>query len=147
VETRSRTKPRTAKTAVPAARKPKLASAELAFRKAATPSAEKVLHVRDIRHRLGLSRKLFSRLSGYSERAVAEWEAGKPMSTASIQRLNELARLEDGLNRVMKRGFIPDWLQAPNGAFSGLKPLEVVERGEIDRLWGMIFRLESGTPS
>ena len=35
------------------------------------------------------------------------------------------------------------WLDAPNPAFDGLKPLEVIERGEIDRLWNMIFYLES----
>jgi hypothetical protein len=29
-------------------------------------------------------------------------------------------------------------------AFGELKPLEVIERGEIDRLWNMIFYLESG---
>ena len=38
-------------------------------------------------------------------------------------------------------------LEAPNPAFGGLKPLEVIERGEIDRLWNMIFYLESGVAS
>jgi hypothetical protein len=38
-------------------------------------------------------------------------------------------------------------LDTPNDAFGGLKPLEVIERGEIDRLWNMIFYLESGVPS
>ena len=42
---------------------------------------------------------------------------------------------------------IPQWLDAPNDAFDGLKPLEVIERGEIDRLWNMIFYLESGVAS
>ena len=39
------------------------------------------------------------------------------------------------------------WLDTPNDAFDGLKPLEVIERGEIDRLWNMIFYLESGVTS
>ena len=34
--------------------------------------------------------------------------------------------------------------QESGRAFDGLKPLEVIERGEIDRLWNMIFYLESG---
>ena len=42
---------------------------------------------------------------------------------------------------------IPGWLNSPNRAFDGLKPIEVIERGEIDRLWDMIFYLESGIPS
>ncbi len=29
-------------------------------------------------------------------------------------------------------------------AFDGLKPLEVIEGGEIDRLWEMMYRLKSG---
>lgn len=34
----------------------------------------------------------------------------------------------------------------PNDAFDGLKPLETIERGEIDRLWDMAYRLRSGMP-
>ena len=41
----------------------------------------------------------------------------------------------------------PAWLDAPNPAFEGLKPLEVIERGQVDRLWQMVFLVESGTPS
>jgi hypothetical protein len=33
-----------------------------------------------------------------------------------------------------------------NHAFGGLKPLEVIERGEIDRLWNMVYELRSGMP-
>jgi hypothetical protein len=36
------------------------------------------------------------------------------------------------------------WLDTPNDAFSGLKPLDLIERGEMDRLWRMIFEVESG---
>jgi hypothetical protein len=42
---------------------------------------------------------------------------------------------------------IPTWIDTPNEAFDSLKPLEVIERGEIDRLWNMIFYLESGVPT
>ncbi len=48
---------------------------------------------------------------------------------------------------VVKPEAIPEWLETPNAAFEGLKPLEVIERGEIDRLWNMIFYLESGVAS
>jgi len=34
----------------------------------------------------------------------------------------------------------------PTDAFDGLKPLEVIERGEVDRLWRMIYLLEAGLP-
>ena len=47
----------------------------------------------------------------------------------------------------MSPDFIDEWMETPNQAFGGLKPLEVWERGEEDRIWGMIFYLESGVPS
>ena len=31
-------------------------------------------------------------------------------------------------------------------AFAGLKPVEVIERGESDRLWEMVYYLRSGVP-
>jgi transcriptional regulator with XRE-family HTH domain len=100
-----------------------------------------------VRGRLGLSRKLFSRLAGFSERAIADWEGGKPVSEPGLRRIRELARFRDRLAEVVAADAIPAWLDAPNEAFDGLKPLEVIERGEIDRLWNMIFYLESGVAS
>jgi hypothetical protein len=47
----------------------------------------------------------------------------------------------------MKPKFILQWLHNPNEAFDGLKPLEVIARGQIDRIWRMIFYLESGMPT
>jgi hypothetical protein len=42
---------------------------------------------------------------------------------------------------------IASWLETPNPAFDGLTPLEVIERGQIDRIWRMVFELESGVPA
>jgi hypothetical protein len=56
-------------------------------------------------------------------------------------------RLRARLAKVMQPEFVAEWLLTPNDAFDGLKPLEVIERGEIDRLWDMIFYLESGVAS
>ncbi len=104
------------------------------------------LQIKVLRQNLKLNRQVFSRLVGYSERAIADWEAGNQVRGASRQRLTEIQRLQSALARVMKPEFVGTWLQSPNPAFGGLKPLEVVERGEMDRLWRMIFRLESGHP-
>ena len=59
---------------------------------------------------------------------------------------DELARLQRGLERVMKADLVPHWLQEPNGELAGLKPTEIVQRGEIDRIWRTIYQLESGVP-
>jgi transcriptional regulator with XRE-family HTH domain len=105
------------------------------------------LSVRTVRGRLGLSRKLFSRLAGFSERAIADWEGGKPVSEPGLRRIRELDRFRERLSEVVAVDAISAWLETPNEAFNGLKPLEVVERGEIDRLWNMIFYRESGVAS
>jgi len=102
--------------------------------------------VRTLREKLGLSRRLFSRLSQYSERAIAEWESGERLAAASKQRMQELGRLQRGLASVMDEDYLGEWLQTPNDAFDGLKPLEVIERGHIDRIWRMIYQMESGVP-
>ncbi len=100
-----------------------------------------------LRAKLGLPRKLFSRLTGFSERAIADWEKGKPISEPALRRIREVQRFHERLVEVVRPEAIPQWLDTPNPAFDGLKPLEVVERGEIDRLWNMIFYLESGVAS
>jgi hypothetical protein len=115
--------------------------------KSAALRPDQPLSVGTVRGRLGLSRKMFSRLAGFSERAIADWEGGKPVSEPGLRRIKELDRFRDRLSEVVAADAIPGWLDAPNEAFDGLKPLEVVERGEIDRLWNMIFYLESGVSS
>jgi transcriptional regulator with XRE-family HTH domain len=102
--------------------------------------------VGDVRGAFGLSRRVFARLTGYSERAIAAWEGGKELGEASRQRMLETRRLEKALARAMKPARAAAWLEEPNRAFRGFKPLEVIERGEIDRIWRMLFELESGTP-
>jgi transcriptional regulator with XRE-family HTH domain len=100
-----------------------------------------------LRAKLRLPRKTFSRLTGFSERAIADWEKGKRVTEPGLRRMREIERLQERLAEVVERESIPQWLETPNPAFDGLKPLEVIERGEIDRLWTMIFYLESGVAS
>jgi len=103
--------------------------------------------VRQTRHSLGVSRRVFSRLTGYSERSIAAWESGRSLSPKSRQRILEIQRLQKALANVIEADSIREWLDTPNPAFDGLKPLEVIERGEIDRIWRMVFLLDSGVPS
>jgi transcriptional regulator with XRE-family HTH domain len=116
-------------------------------KRSVTLHPEPPLSVGVVRGRLGVSRKLFSRLTGFSERAIADWEGGKAVSEPGLRRIKELERFRERLAEVVAADAIPAWLDTPNEAFGGLKPLEVIERGEIDRLWQMIFYLESGVAS
>jgi len=86
------------------------------------------------------------RLTGFSPRSVAKWSEGITPSPKQEKALVEIDRLLDGLSRVMQPAQIGQWLKSPNPAFDGSTPLQVVERGEIDRIWRMLYDLESGQP-
>lgn len=103
--------------------------------------------VAQLRVQLGLNRAHFSRLIGCSERALASWESEtlKPNQAADRQ-IVQLRRILEAAARVMQPKFVGRWLVAPNEAFGGLKPIEVIERGEVDRLWRALFAAESGMP-
>lgn len=100
-----------------------------------------------LRSRLGLKRETFARLLPVSTRSLASIERGQAPSETVARRLTEILRVVDALSEVVEEGVIGPWLLRPNEAFEGLKPIEVIERGQIDRIWQMIFLLRSGTPS
>jgi DNA-binding transcriptional regulator YiaG len=124
---------------------PTVRSSKAARALAQSPRSED--QVRTLREKLGVTQGTFARLSGCSVRAVAQWESGAAKGPMRSQRLSEIDRLQQALARVMRADFVGAWLLEPNDAFGGLKPLEVIERGEVDRIWRMIYELESGTPS
>jgi DNA-binding XRE family transcriptional regulator len=100
----------------------------------------------ELRERLNMTRERFGRLVNVSARAIAAAEL-KKQDVAKLKRpYAEVARLYHVLSEVIEKEEIGPWLETPNDAFGGLKPLEVVERGEIDRLWDMAYRLQSGMP-
>lgn len=86
------------------------------------------------------------RLTGFSARSVAKWSEGVMPSSKQEKALVEMDRLLDGLARVMLPAQVGQWLKSPNPAFDGSTPLQVVERGELDRIWRMLYDLESGQP-
>ena len=100
----------------------------------------------ELRHMLGLAREPFGRLVNVSVRAIADVEANKKKVDKLQRNYVEVKRLCDALSEVVDPGFLGEWFRAPNEAFGGLKPIEVIERGEIDRLWEMFYRLRSGMP-
>lgn len=85
-----------------------------------------------------------TRLTGYSQRAVDKWAAGDKPGPAAKKHLKEICRLFDALADLMETNYVDEWIKTPNEAFDGSTPLQVIERGEIDRIWRMIYRLETG---
>ncbi len=94
-----------------------------------------------------LTRKTLARMTGLSERTLATWEAGGDINEAGRRAIVTVDRLLRALAEVVRKEAIAEWLEQPNEGFGNLKPLEVVERGESDRLWRMIYFVGAGTAS
>ncbi|WP_138085201.1 hypothetical protein [Phragmitibacter flavus] len=94
----------------------------------------------------GLTREELGRLTGFSLRALAQWASGKLPSQPAKRRLHEIRRLLDALAEVIHLERLPVWMHESNTFFEGMTPLQVIEVGEIDRLWGMVYDLGSGQP-
>jgi DNA-binding transcriptional regulator YiaG len=97
-----------------------------------------------IRKMLGFTRPMFARVLVTSERNLASIEGGKQAGPAVAKSMVELRRLVNALAEVVEPETIGEWLKTPNEAFDGFKPLEVIERGEADRIWQMIYEMRSG---
>lgn len=100
----------------------------------------------ELRDRLAMPRPMFGRLVNVSERTIAKVESGTDDADKLKRPYNEVYRLWEALRDVVDPESLGFWFRTPNDAFGGAKPMELVERGEIDRLWDMVFQLRSGMP-
>jgi DNA-binding transcriptional regulator YiaG len=104
------------------------------------------LNIKDIRTCFG-NLRTFSRITGFSEKSISQWEKGKSLGKSSAGRMKEVSLLKQHLSKVVGEDNIKEWIDTPNQAFDNLKPIEVIERGEVYRIWQMIFFIESGVPT
>jgi DNA-binding transcriptional regulator YiaG len=104
------------------------------------------LKVKDFCSSYAVTQDTFTRLTGFSSRAVANWSNGRKPSESTTRRLSELSRMFKAMENLVAKEEIGPWLKEPNPAFDGSTPLQVIERGETDRIWRMIYELESGEP-
>lgn len=100
----------------------------------------------ELAEKFGLRQETLSRMTGFSLRAVAGWASGKQPSAPVRRALVETDRLLDALGRLMKPKDVGRWLKEPNQALDGSTPVQVIERGQIDRVWRMLYFVESGEP-
>lgn len=100
----------------------------------------------ELRERLQMPRVVFGRVVNVSERTIAKVEADAEQVEKLRRPYNEVFRLSEALSEVVEPKALGAWFATPNSAFDGLKPIEVIERGEIDRLWEVAYRLRSGMP-
>jgi hypothetical protein len=100
--------------------------------------------IRQFCREVNITMDTFTRLVGASRRTVATWLVGNPPNRANQRNVSEMFRLFDALAEVVPASQIGPWLDTPNPAFDGSTPLQVIERGESDRLWRMIWELRIG---
>ena len=105
------------------------------------------LSIKDLTSRYAISHDTLTRMTGFSLRAVSNWSQGAKPSSSTARRLTEINRLFGALEDLVSPEAIGPWLKEPNPAFDGSTPLQVIERGETDRIWRMIYELQSGEPA
>lgn len=103
--------------------------------------------LKHLRTEFGLSLNLLVKLSGFSPRALANWEGGAKATAPAERKFIELQRLFEAIAGLTQdRKDVARWMQEPTPAFDGSTPAQVIERGETDRLWRMVYYMESGEP-
>lgn len=100
--------------------------------------------VRTFCQTFGLKQDCFTRLIGFSPRAVAHWASGQRPGGSAHKRFREITRLFEALAKLVDVDAIGSWLNRANSALDGSTPLQVIERGETDRIWRIIWNLQSG---
>lgn len=100
----------------------------------------------ELRARLQLTRPVFARLLGVSERTVADWEHATAPKSGAERAIKELRSVIEACERVMKPTFVGPWLVTAHGSLDGFKPIELIERGETERVLRALFFVEAGIP-
>jgi hypothetical protein len=79
-------------------------------------------------------------------RSVILWKNGRRPNAAVRVRLQELDRLYAALAHLMPPRDVGPWMKQTNDYLDPLTPLEVIARGQIDRLWHIIHNVATGMP-
>lgn len=59
--------------------------------------------------------------------------------------VTQVVRLCDALTEAMQPAFVGRWLDQPNEMLGTLKPVEAIERGQLDLVWQVAKGLRSGS--
>ena len=91
---------------------------------------------RDLREVFRLSRERLARLIGVSAKTVERWEARptRPARDETRARMAQLREIAELGASVYTREGLADFLDAPLAEFDGLTALQLMERGEADKV-------------
>jgi DNA-binding transcriptional regulator YiaG len=101
--------------------------------------------LRNLRHSYGVPQVLLARLLDVSLRTLSGAESAAMVPPQMRRTATQAMRLCDALAEAMKARFVGHWLDQPNEMLGGLKPVEAIERGQIDLVWQVVEGLRSGS--
>jgi DNA-binding transcriptional regulator YiaG len=101
--------------------------------------------VRVVRERYGLSQALLARLLDVSLRTASGAESVATAPAQLRRNLTQVNRLCEALAEAMEPAFVGHWLDQPNEMLGGLKPVEAIERGQLDLVWQVVEGLRTGS--
>jgi Predicted transcriptional regulator len=105
---------------------------------------EKTEQIKDLRKFFNLSQERFAHVIGYTSRSVAGWENGAPISRHAVRAIQNLRSIKERLEALFEGKEIKRWLHTPNSMFNGKTPIDMMTRGETDRILQALIRLEEG---
>ncbi len=114
----------------------------------ATTHTPPTLSPRDVRLALGVSRDRMGRLLEVTSKTIGRLEDQNrlPAQPATASRLSRLKELTDlGLLVYAPEGFA-QFMATPLPVFSGLTALQLVERGEVERVFAELAATYEGVP-
>jgi transcriptional regulator with XRE-family HTH domain len=92
----------------------------------------------------GMNYDMLARALGVSRRSISGWLSGREPERINRVRITEFERLVAELRTVVKPEQLKTWWNRPVANFGGSTPLQVLERGETDRIWRMIWEIREG---
>lgn len=92
----------------------------------------------------GMNYDMLAKALSVSRRSISGWLSGQEPERINRVRINELGRLITELRTIIKPEKLKNWWNQPVANFGGSTPLQVLERGESDRIWRMIWEVREG---
>jgi hypothetical protein len=92
----------------------------------------------------GMNYDMLAKALSVSRRSISGWLCGREPERINRVRINEFGRLVAELQSIIKPEKLKTWWYQPVENFGGSTPLQVLERGESDRLWRMIWEIREG---
>jgi uncharacterized protein (DUF2384 family) len=106
------------------------------------------LHAQTIEQITGdfsISVETLARFLNTTSRTVMRWKkAGVKPSIRHRERLEKIAYIDRRLRRVLRPEGIERWLYAYNDSLGGKRPLDLLAKGQYDKLLSAIAQLEEG---